>query len=180
MTLLNDGTVVMMYQLRGDLERAKELLDASPVAINCGIAGKNRGLVYVHSDAVNPGKSLLLVPHEYKVILDTPLEYTTEGNLRVTLIGESRPLKRALAVLSNSFDVRLEETGEYHPGTTDLISLLTDRQREILRIAIELGYYETPRQASLRDIANEVELSVATVGEHLQKVEAKILRRVGG
>ena len=177
-TLLNDGTVIMMYQLRGDLERAKELLDASPVAISCGVAGTDRGLVYVHSGAVDPGKSLLLVSHQYKVILNTPLEYTSEGNLRVTLIGESEPLQRALAVLADSFEVQLEKTGEYRPGLRDLGWLLTDRQRQILQVAVEQGYYEVPRQATIQDIANETELSVATVGEHLQKVEGKVLSQI--
>lgn len=177
-TLLNDGTVIMMYQLRGDLERAKELLDASPVAISCGVAGTDRGLVYVHSGAVDPGKSLLLVPHQYKIILDTPLEYTSDGDLRVTLIGDAKPLQRALAELADSFEVRLEETGEYQPGLRDFTSLLTDRQCQILRVAVEQGYYEVPRQATIRDIADVVRLSQATVGEHLQKVEATVLSRI--
>ena len=58
--------------------------------------------------------------------------------------------------------------------------MLTDRQHEILTIAVEQGHYEVPRRATINDIADEMGLSQATVGEHLQKIEARILSRAVG
>ncbi|WP_368411824.1 helix-turn-helix domain-containing protein [Haladaptatus halobius] len=71
-------------------------------------------------------------------------------------------------------DIEIERVSEY--GSEDrLSSALTERQREILKVAVEQGYYEVPRQATIRDIADAMELSQATVGEYLQKIEARVL-----
>lgn len=53
---------------------------------------------------------------------------------------------------------------------------LSPRQREILTRAVAEGYYDTPRQVDLTDLAEADETSVSTVGEHLQRSEGKILR----
>jgi predicted DNA binding protein len=50
-----------------------------------------------------------------------------------------------------------------------LQELLTDRQREVISVAAELGYFEVPREATLSDVADEVGLEKSTVGEHLRR-----------
>jgi predicted DNA binding protein len=44
----------------------------------------------------------------------------------------------------------------------------------VLDVALDLGYYEVPRRATHRDVAEQMDLSVGTVTEHLQKVEARV------
>jgi predicted DNA binding protein len=44
----------------------------------------------------------------------------------------------------------------------------------VLEIALELGYYTVQREATHRDIADRLGLSVGTVGEHLQKIEPRV------
>jgi hypothetical protein len=50
----------------------------------------------------------------------------------------------------------------------DVIAQLTERQREILTVALELDYYTVPQRTTRRNIANRVGLSVGTVVEHLR------------
>lgn len=52
---------------------------------------------------------------------------------------------------------------------------LSERQREVFEFAREMGYYNWPREVSATDIADELEVSKATVLEHLRKAEAKLL-----
>ena len=52
---------------------------------------------------------------------------------------------------------------------------LTDRQREALRIAYERGYFEIPRQASLEDIAAELEISASSVSERLRRAQTELI-----
>lgn len=87
-------------------------------------------------------------------------------------------LRRVLDGTEELVDTELERTGQYQLESRRLRSVLTDRQREILIAAVEQGYYTVPRQASIREIADDVDLSVATVVEHLQKIEARILSQV--
>ena len=52
--------------------------------------------------------------------------------------------------------------------------MITSRQEEVLETAVDLGYYSEPRQASLKEIADAMGISSATVGEHLRKVEERV------
>ena len=75
---------------------------------------------------------------------------------------------------TEAYDIEVLETGEHHPELGDLFLSLTERQREVLETATDLGYYDNPRQATHDDIAADVDASPSTVGEHLRKIEARV------
>lgn len=52
---------------------------------------------------------------------------------------------------------------------------LSARQRETFELAREQGYYTWPRDVSASDLAAELDVSKATLLEHLRKAEAKLL-----
>lgn len=51
------------------------------------------------------------------------------------------------------------------PTDERLVDRLTARQQEVLAVAVERGYYDDPRGATHADIADELGLAPATVGE---------------
>jgi predicted DNA binding protein len=55
------------------------------------------------------------------------------------------------------------------------IDSLTDAQRDVFEHAREVGYYQWPRGASTRDLADDLGISKTTLLEHLRKAEAKLL-----
>jgi predicted DNA binding protein len=55
--------------------------------------------------------------------------------------------------------------------TTDL----SERQREVYDLARAHGYYSWPRETSAGDLASELDVSKATLLEHLRKAESKLL-----
>ncbi|SDN10786.1 Predicted DNA binding protein, contains HTH domain [Halogranum gelatinilyticum] len=55
--------------------------------------------------------------------------------------------------------------------------LLTDRQLTLVRTAVEQGYYDTPRQCSLTDLADELGLAKSTCSETLHRAEETIVKR---
>jgi hypothetical protein len=57
---------------------------------------------------------------------------------------------------------------------------VTERQLAALRLALESGYYEQPRQTSLRDLAERTAVARSTYEEHLRKAENKFLTNAGG
>lgn len=71
----------------------------------------------------------------------------------------------------------LRRLGSYEGGS-DPTDALTDRQREVLRTAFEMGYYEVPRAVSTEAVAAELGLDGSTVVEHLQRAERNVLGRV--
>lgn len=67
--------------------------------------------------------------------------------------------------------VTLENVTEFAASTPRL----TDRQREVVRYALEAGYFEWPRRATSEEVAAGLGISRTTFLEHLRKGEAKIL-----
>jgi predicted DNA binding protein len=175
---LNDGTIVMLSQLRGDLERARTIFEREENVLEYDIPEEGDGVAYIRCIVTDPVKSILSVLDESKVVVDMPLVCMDDGTIRVSLIGDQETLRRVLEAVSDFVEINIERTGEYRSESHRLSSLLTDRQREILALATELGYYNVPRQATYEDIAEETGLSLATVGEHLQKIEAMILSQI--
>ena len=52
---------------------------------------------------------------------------------------------------------------------------LTDRQEEVIRRALEEGYFEWPRDVTSDELAAEMDISRATLLEHMRKAESKLL-----
>ena len=52
---------------------------------------------------------------------------------------------------------------------------LTSRQRSIVEVALEEGYFDYPRRITLRSLAKKVGVSASTVSEVLRRAEKKIL-----
>jgi DNA-binding CsgD family transcriptional regulator len=73
--------------------------------------------------------------------------------------------------------VSLETLRDYEHREEPL-DALTPRQREVLEIAYEMGYFDVPRSASTEAVAAEFDLDTSTVSEHLQRAERNLLSTV--
>ncbi|MFB6206082.1 MAG: helix-turn-helix domain-containing protein [Haloglomus sp.] len=173
--LLNDGTVVMLYALRGDIDEAVEELRDCESVIAVDGSGEEEGLIYLHIEPGRTSRKLMEIIQNNEVVLQTPLECTRDGGVRVTVVGDDVTIQQAVEEVPDDVAVSLEGIGDYHPEADKLYGTLTARQREVLETAVEKGYYEVPRCATHEDIAEEVGLSAGTVGEHLRKVEGRVL-----
>jgi len=60
----------------------------------------------------------------------------------------------------------------------DLLSVLTEKQRSLMVMAKEMGYYEYPRRTSTEDLAKAAGLSTSTVIEHLRKSEVRLMAEI--
>lgn len=54
-------------------------------------------------------------------------------------------------------------------------SLLTHHQRKVLEVAVEMGYYDTPRATTIRQIAARMGVSKSALGETLLTLERKVI-----
>ncbi len=55
-----------------------------------------------------------------------------------------------------------------------VVRTLSARQREAARVALAVGYFDTPRGATIEDVANELDCATSTAAEHLQKAESRV------
>lgn len=89
------------------------------------------------------------------------------------MLGKDKQTRRITTELTNIVDITIEGIWDYQLNMRQISSFLTDRQQQILEIAVERGYYEIPRQTSLDDIGEEPNITAGTVGEYLQKIGTK-------
>ncbi|MFA9504328.1 helix-turn-helix domain-containing protein [Natrinema sp. H-ect1] len=77
------------------------------------------------------------------------------------------------ALEAAGIEYTLESVAEI--GTTQADRLLTDRQQEVMATALEAGYYATPREATLTDVADRLNVSKATCSDVLHRAEGSII-----
>ncbi|QLD87914.1 helix-turn-helix domain-containing protein [Natronomonas salina] len=175
---LNDGTVVLLTRLRGDADALDGILGSREDVLSYNVSPLRDGMqAYLHAEPTPTAAALLDLTQEHEFVLDTPIEYGPDG-IRVAVIGEEETVRQAIEDVPEEIRVELEQLSDYDPELRELSSMLTDRQREILDTAADLGYYEVPRRATHQDIADELDLSTTTVGEHLRKIEARMLSEI--
>lgn len=178
-SLLDDGTAITLFQLSGDVDRAREIADAAEGVLDYQVsAGADHITVYAHFVPTDTIVDLLSLFREHELILDMPLEYTGERSLRAHIVGEEAVIREVIPQVPDEVGLNLERITDYAPEEERLFSMLTERQQETLRTALEVGYYQVPRQATHQDVADELDRSDGTVGEHLRKIEAQVMAAI--
>ena len=103
-----------------------------------------------------------------------------DGNLRVSFrTTDSSSVRQVIATLRDRFEgvrlLRLTQTDDPNGDAAMPDSRLTDRQREVIRRAHEMGYFEYPRGASAEDVAEELGIARSTFSEHLAAAQSKLV-----
>lgn len=109
------------------------------------------------------------------------------GRLSLTFYAEDlRTVRGAVADLkavSDGVHLRcLYQTGD--GSSRDLVyidrGLFTERQREVLRTAHEMGYFAHPKEANAGEVAAALSIARTTFVEHLSTAQEKLLDRLLG
>ncbi|WP_175424245.1 helix-turn-helix domain-containing protein, partial [Haladaptatus sp. W1] len=53
-------------------------------------------------------------------------------------------------------------------GASQLANIVTDKQREALVLAFQRGYFETPRQVTLSELADELDISQQSLSDRIR------------
>lgn len=109
------------------------------------------------------------------LIVATPVVYR-EGRAHFRIVGKSEVLQSMVDAVPSGFEVDVHAIGTFPDGATAPTTTLSERQRATVTVALELGYYESPRNATHAEIAERLGCAPNTVTEHLQKAEAKLIR----
>lgn len=116
---------------------------------------------------------LLLPARDSGVPLEMPFEVA--GGTAVWEV--TAPSDRLSELGSQLETFGISFTVDYVQQQLDEEQLLTDRQRRVVLAAIERGYYDTPRDCSLTELAAHLEIAKSTASETLHRAEEKIVKR---
>lgn len=115
---------------------------------------------------------------ERRVLAVPPIEYTEDGETKVEIVGRSADVQATVDSIPAKIDVQIDQVGEYDRGLHTSPSLLTDRQLEAVRAALDHGYYEIPREGTIEDVAATLDCAPSTASNHLRKAEARLVEAI--
>jgi DNA-binding CsgD family transcriptional regulator len=99
----------------------------------------------------------------------------TDRGATVELVGDQGAISETLREYEKAgVSPELDRLGDYE-GEDGALDALTDRQREVVETAYEMGFYDVPREVSTEAIAAELGVDSSTVAEHLQRAERNLL-----
>lgn len=171
--------MAILAEFDGPIQRLREAVDDHSRIISSNVTSSGSTVfVYAHFRPDEWTRQLYNVSNKREIFVDTPMYYTDDGSLEITIIGELEEIRGSVLELPDGVGLELLSTGQYSPEGEGLYERLTPRQQETLRAAVEVGYYEEPREVTYEDVAEELGIAAGTVGEHLRKIESKILKGV--
>jgi predicted DNA binding protein len=109
------------------------------------------------------------------VVVVPPIDFRPDGIARLTMVGTGEPLRNALADLPDPIETTVLRVGEYDWRQAVFDPDLTDRQFDALAAAVESGYYDSPRRATVEEVADRIDAAPSTASEHLRKAESAVM-----
>ena len=123
------------------------------------------------------GPIAMLVHNNPEIWLQTPTQVSSQSGLFMTVHGTTKGLKRFRddvgELLPPSIKIRISKDLK-----ADWIAApqLPNRRKEVMELAVRLGYYSTPRKCTQRDLADALGVRQGTIAEHLQSAESMIIQ----
>lgn len=182
MQFVEDGSVVMVYEIDGDGEALRDCLDAADEKIiEYSITEDSDPLVaqlWLYPD--DTLEQLLDVHQSFGVSVEFPIDYVSldPATIEIVETGPRDELRDRIEQTREVANIHINHVHRHEPGSEQLFRELTDRQQEVLQTAVEAGYYRIPREATHQDIADELGCSKSVVGQHLRRVEATLVSSV--
>lgn len=181
MQLLPDGTLLELALIRAQPDELRTMLETSPntdhFTYDVAEAQDGQCYIYQHCRPTEQAREILQLFNDYRLMIIFPITYDEETGITLEIIGRESDVQHGFDALPEEIrrQALIERVDEYSPMTPDVVSVLTDRQREVLDAAAAVGYYDVPRRGTAADVAAVVGCAASTASEHLRKIEARIL-----
>jgi predicted DNA binding protein len=168
---------VLLY-LDGDLDAFERVLAETDVVRAHDVTrfDDDRGYAYVHSTPHSTSWHYAEALTTAGLVPTMPIRYHADGTLSIRVVGRPANLQNAVEAAPPGVETTIEKVGEYDLGRPPIPPGLPSRQHEALAAALDVGYYEVPREATRADVADRLDCAPSTASEHLQKAERALVR----
>ncbi|PSP90343.1 DNA-binding protein [Halobacteriales archaeon QS_4_66_20] len=176
-----DGFGILHYVV-GDVDAFEERIREIPEVLGYDIATAGTGRFYVYiRDATTANMRALFAPiTQGGLVVIPPIRYHADGTSSFSLFGPDEEIQAALDTVPSPVEITIEKVGGLGATPATAQAHLSERQREAVLAAVELGYYEIPRVVSHEDVADAIDCAPSTAAEHLRKAESAIVTSVVG
>ena len=156
---------------------------------------KKGGMVTILSELKEEGNSYICLmrgqpPHhvfahfkdiskqfDVNVIWDTPTRMSDQ-EVVFSVIGEEESLQKMLTACKLLGEIQKISFSKSIIDSYDMLSCLTEKQREIVISAKKHGYYEYPRKITGDQLSQKMGISKSTMIEHLRKAEKRLMSQI--
>ena len=111
------------------------------------------------------------------LIWDTPF-YIDGKTAVMSCMGNEEELRRFLEVIESVGSIEEIKFSKATYDSKDLLSTLTEKQREVIQLAKKEGYYGYPRNITIDELSKELNISKSTTAEHLRKAEERLMGQI--
>lgn len=174
MEVLADGSVLLVGAFEGDSSAFFETVSTADHTLDVAVSEERDGIYHAQFEPEPEIRQMIEARRETPIAMQMPMAMNDDGSVEATYIAEANLFTAALEEIPDTVQVEVLRMGDYEPAETDVFDTLTRRQQEVLDVAVERGYYEDPREATHADLADHLDVSAATVGEHLRRIERRV------
>lgn len=171
---LSDGTVAAVVGFEGDHEQIRARLEADESVVDATVTPEESGLFLVQYRPRDAVLAMLEARRKTSVTMQMPMELAADGSITGTFLGDEATFAETLEYAPADVEVEILHLGDASADRGRGFDGLTDRQREVLDVAVRQDYYDDPRGTTHEAIAAELGVAPTTVSEHLRRIERRI------
>lgn len=167
----------IMHHVEGDREAFRDAIAAMDGVHEFELSTIDADHFYAHMQCT-PGDASVLFEaiSQDSLIRVPPMVWRPDGSVAVSLIGTAAEIQAVVDDLPGLVEVTIEEITGVARATDAAGAILSERQAAAVEAALDLGYYDVPREASHGAVAEAIDCAPSTAAEHLRKAESKLLR----
>ncbi|MWV40363.1 helix-turn-helix domain-containing protein [Natrialba sp. INN-245] len=180
------GLEYELFYVEGDLERYREVIKGVESIRDYRIAPIDEESFHVWAcqETRPEDRSWRTAFADRNLLVVPPVRFDDDAAMGMTLVGEGEDLQAVLEELPADVETTVEEIGTYDRRGGTVAGTLTDRQLEAASTALQLGYYDVPRTATLADVAAELGCAESSASVALRRAQRAVfswvLERYGG
>ena len=106
-----------------------------------------------------------------------PYGIDSKGGLEFRIFGISSSIRSFLDFVRTVMPPDTISVQTIKNGTEKNYDFLTEKQREVLELAVRRGYYEDGSEVTLKQLADELSIARSTIGEHLKRAESEVVKK---
>jgi predicted DNA binding protein len=177
-----ESEVAMLHYVEGDIDAFRAATESVSKLVNFDLvrAGEDACYTFVNCETTPAMRQLYGPLQEMTAIPVPPVIYHADGTLSFSLVGPAAELQSAVELVPDPVSVTVDEITDIGSVRGLADARLSPRQREALEAALELGYYDIPREGDHAAVAAAMDCAPSTAAEHLRKAEATVIESVVG